>query len=62
MKYAQIFIVITLAISFFVNLYKDINGRPAKEAKGFEGVVSTVISTAIMIVIYWLAGAFSTLF
>ena len=62
MKYAQWFIAIALGISFFVNLYRDVNGRPAKEPKGFEGIVSTVISTAIIVVIYYLAGAFNTLF
>jgi hypothetical protein len=62
MIYAQYFILLITAIAFFRNLYIDINGRPAKEAKGFEGVVSTVIATAISIAIYYFAGAFTQIF
>ncbi len=62
MIYAQCFILLIIIVSFFMHLNYDINGRPAKEPKGFNGVVSTVVSIAITVIIYYIAGAFSKIF
>ena len=61
-KIMQILVVIFLIIGLFRNLYVDINGRKAKEPEGFSAVVGTIIALVISILIYYYAGAFSTLF
>ena len=58
----QVLLIGLLITATLINLYRDINGRPAKEPVGFSGVVSTLISTIISVLIYYFAGAFSTIF
>ena len=59
---AQILIICFMFINFFRMLYTDINGRPAKEPKGFEGIVTSFLALALVIIIYYFAGAFSSIF
>jgi len=56
---AQIILVALLIMSFFIGLYRDINGRPAKEPEGFGGVVTSIILLAVVLLLYYFAGALS---
>lgn len=58
----QIVLLLLMAISMLFNMRNDINGRPAKEPDGFFGVVITMIVMAILIFIFYHAGAFSLIF
>jgi hypothetical protein len=53
--------VINILFSMLLLLYRDVNGSPAKEPLGFEGIVSTLIAVAMLTAMQWGAGAFSNL-
>lgn len=59
---AQILVIVLVTVNFLGNLYIDVNGRKAKEPKGFEGIISTLLATAIIITVYYFAGAFNLIF
>ena len=62
MHFAQYTILLLLILGFFILVYRDINGRPAKEPEGFAGVCGSI---AVLILHLWLynkAGLFSTIF
>ena len=59
---AQICLLVFVAVAFFVNIYRDINGRPAREPEGFSGVVTTILATAFALALYYFAGALSIFF
>jgi hypothetical protein len=58
----QWLIVASLVVSFLVNAHIDCHGRKAKEPKGFDGLLSTILATAISAAVIWGAGGFSALF
>jgi len=62
MLIAQWILVALLVANLLLGLYRDINGRPAKEPEGFSGVVGTLIAVALTVILYWYAGAFSLIF
>ena len=62
MSYAQYFLLLLATLNFFRSLYIDVNGRSAKPASGFEGIVSTIISTGMILLLYYFTGAFSQIF
>ena len=61
MLYFQIVILGMIVTAFLVNLYRDFNGREAKDADGFAGAIVTIIVFVAMLLLYWAAGAFSLL-
>lgn len=62
MKFAaQIVVCVTLLVSLLMNLKYDVKGRRAKEPEGFAGIIGTLISLIVVVVVYAYAGAFSML-
>lgn len=61
MKACQIIIAILLVSKLFACLWIDINGREASKPHGFQGAVITIVVITGLTVLYWKAGAFSTL-
>ena len=61
MKIAQWILVCLLLANFLRTLYQDINGRPEMKPPGFVGVISTLIVTVLIVILYWQAGALSQL-
>lgn len=61
MNIYQILITVFLIIGFFATIYWDIEGRAAREPAGFKGVVVTIILYAVIFLLYYKAGLFSTL-
>ena len=62
MIYAQWYILICIVIVTLVNIYYDINGRPAKKRMGLIGVLATLIGSGSAICAHYIAGAFSKIF
>lgn len=58
MNWAQITIVILLALGFLVHLHWDVEGREAKAPAGYGGVLGTVIIYAFHAFLYYKAGLF----
>lgn len=56
----------TLLVFQFANMlflfYRDVNGVPAKEPKGFDGIIGTIISAGISFALMYSAGAYSLIF
>lgn len=61
MKTCQIIILFLFVVGFLATLRVDINGRKAKAPEGFGGTVMTIVLFAAQLIIYYYAGAFSTL-
>lgn len=61
MKLCQIIILLLTVFGFLRALHMDFNGSKAREPYGFAGAVWTIILTALILLCYWKAGAFSTL-
>ena len=57
----QIIIVALFVLGIFYQLHRDINGRKEQKPLGFSGVVVTLIVQTLLCLLYWKAGAFSTL-
>ena len=57
----QILIVLQLVFIFFTSLHSDFNGSKGKPPYGYVGAVCSVVITALLALVYWGAGAFSTL-
>ena len=57
------FVVLGLCIlDLFHCLHEDFNGAPSTKAGGFQGGVITILATAILVAVFWGAGAFSEIF
>lgn len=58
MNFASWIIVGLLVLGFFLNLFWDIEGRPAKSPTGFVGVLGTLVMYALLAWLYYTAGIF----
>lgn len=54
-------IVVNLVGCFFVTVYRDFNGQPARRPPGFWGFLGTVLSMGLLAMVLYLAGAFDRL-
>jgi hypothetical protein len=59
MNWAKIIIVILAGLGLLINLYWDVEGRPAKAPAGFGGVLSTLIVYVGLAFLYYYAGIFN---
>jgi hypothetical protein len=60
--FCQWALLIMAGMAFLDMLKKDIEGTPAKEPKGFEGVITSIIAVAINLALLYGAGALDSLF
>lgn len=61
MKACQIILLLFAVSIFFQSLRIDFYGVKAKEPYGFSGAIATVILASLFFLLFWKAGAFSTL-
>lgn len=57
---AQIVVVLFQLASILSLMYYDVNGRQAKAASGFIGIVVTLVVSALATCLYSAAGLYST--
>ena len=62
MIYAQWAVLVLMTINILLLIKYDIEGRPVKEPKGFEGVIVTLIAFAFTMFLQITAGTFSLIF
>lgn len=60
--FCQWALLIMAGLAFLGMMKKDIEGAPAKQPQGFEGVVISIIAIAIQIALLYGAGALDSLF
>jgi len=56
---AQILVLIGVIVQLFYGFWQDCHAREAKEPEGFGGIVITVLTSAFIFVVLWIAGTFS---
>jgi hypothetical protein len=60
--YSQYGLLFLFVLSYFINVYYVIEGRPRKDAGGFPEFATLTVITALSMWLYIAAGAFSELF
>jgi len=58
----QWLILIMLSVSLFASLHADFYGRKAREPYGFVGAIVTLVLIGLFFLVYYKAGALSTIF
>jgi hypothetical protein len=58
MNFANYILIGLLALGFLVNVYWDIEGRPARTPYGFFGVLITMVCYGALVFLYYTAGLF----
>jgi hypothetical protein len=61
-QFCQWVILLTLVVALFYGLYTDFHGGRAGKPFGFSGAVITIVFTFVLFLLYWQAGAFTTIF
>jgi len=56
----QIVLLVFIVLGFIKMLYIDCNGSPERKPTGFKGVISSIVSIALILAMYYGAGLFST--
>ena len=51
-----------LSVSLFASLHADFYGRKAREPYGFVGAIVTLVLIGLFFLVYYKAGALSTIF
>jgi hypothetical protein len=57
----QWLVLAMICVNLLTMLYVECQGRPARKPAGFSGVLGSLIVTAIVVWMYWMAGLFSRL-
>lgn len=61
MRGCQIAIMVLLVVQILRGFWTDVHGIKAREPFGFSGIITTILTGAALVLLYWKAGAFSTL-
>lgn len=62
MTVCQILILVLIVARHIAMIYSDCNGQQAVPAKGFSGVITTMLSLMFWLVALYYAGCMSTMF